>query len=400
MVYVVSMYINRDITENLLRLAKQYPVVTITGPRQSGKSTLCKKVFQEMPYTTLERVENRKHAENDPLDFLSQYPDGVIIDEIQRAPDLTSYIQEIVDEQNREGMFILTGSHQFELVDTINQSLAGRTALVKLLPFSFNELYGPSGKSALEKMLYTGFYPRIFDKKLNPSEASSFYINTYIERDLRNLINIRDLSKFENFLRFCAARTGQILNVSSLANDCGINSKTANSWLSMLEASYIITRLTPHYRNFNKRMIKSPKLYFWDTGLASFLLNITSIDHLRNHPLKGNLFETFVVTELLKQKFNSIQKPNLYYWRDNIGNEVDLILDYADNQRPIEIKLGKTISSDYLSGTQYYQKLNPAAYQPVVIYGGDKNIVMSNTRILSYKQIHRLKEFIEPPSLE
>ncbi len=249
-------------------------------------------------------------------------------------------------------------------------------------------------------MLYTGFYPRIFDKKLNPSEASSFYINTYIERDLRNLINIRDLSKFENFLRFCAARTGQILNVSSLANDCGINSKTANSWLSMLEASYIITRLTPHYRNFNKRMIKSPKLYFWDTGLASFLLNITSIDHLRNHPLKGNLFETFVVTELLKQKFNSIQKPNLYYWRDNIGNEVDLILDYADSQRPIVLKLWKTISIDYLSGTQYYQKLNPAAYPPVVIYGGDKNIVMSNTRILSYKQIHRLKEFIEPPSLE
>ncbi len=297
-------------------------------------------------------------------------------------------------------MFILTGSHQFELVDTINQSLAGRTALVKLLPFSFNELHSSSRRVTLEKILYTGFYPRIFDKKLNPSEASSFYVNTYIERDLRNLINIRDLSKFENFLRLCAARTGHILNVSSIANDCGINSKTANSWLSMLEASYIITRLHPHYRNFNKRLIKSPKLYFWDTGLASFLLNITSIDHLRNHPLKGNLFETFVVTELLKQKFNSIQKPNLYYWRDNIGNEVDLILDYADSQRPIEIKLGKTISSDYLSGTQYYQKLNPAAYQPVVIYGGDKNIVMSNTRILSYKQIHRLKEFIEPPSLE
>ncbi len=394
------MYIKRDVTENLLRLSKQYPVITITGPRQSGKSTLCRKVFPKMPYITLERVENRKHAEDDPLDFLNQYPDGVIIDEIQRAPDLTSYIQEIVDEQNREGMFILTGSHQFELADTINQSLAGRTALVKLLPFSFNELYSSSRKATLEKILYTGFYPRIFDKKLNPSEASSFYINTYIERDLRNLINIRDLSKFENFLKFCAARTGQILNVSSLANDCGINSKTANSWLSMLEASYIITRLNPHHRNFNKRLIKSPKLYFWDTGLASFLLNITSIDHLQNHPLKGNLFETFIVTELLKQKFNSIKTSNLYYWRDNIGNEMDLILDYADNQRPLEIKLGKTISSDYLKGTQYYQKLNPASYQPVVIYGGDKNIVMSNTRILSYKQIHRLKEFIEPPTLE
>ncbi|MCP5007330.1 MAG: ATP-binding protein [Planctomycetes bacterium] len=394
------MYINRDVTENLLRLSTQYPVVTITGPRQSGKTTLCKKTFHSMPYITLERVENRKHAENDPLDFLNQYPEGVIIDEIQRVPDLTSYIQEIVDEQNREGLFILTGSHQFELADTINQSLAGRTALVKLLPFSYNELYGSSRKVSLEEILYTGFYPRIFDKKLNPSEASSFYINTYIERDLRNLINIRDLSKFENFLRFCAARTGQILNVSSLANDCGINSKTANSWLSMLEASYIIMRLRPHYRNFNKRLIKAPKLYFWDTGLASFLLNITSIDHLQNHPLKGNLFETFIVTELLKQKLNAIKDSNLYYWRDNIGNEVDLILDYADNQRPVEIKLGKTISSDFLKGTQYYQKLNAAAYQPVVVYGGDKNIAMSGTRILSYKKIHRIMEFINPPSLE
>ena len=394
------MYIIRDVTDNLARLASQYPVVTITGPRQSGKTTLCKKVFPKMPYVSLERVENRKHAGEDPLDFLNQYPDGVIIDEIQRTPDLTSYIQELVDEKNREGMFILTGSHQFELIDTINQSLAGRTALVKLLPFSFNELYGHSRKPALEKLLYTGFYPRIFDKKLDPSEASSFYINTYIERDLRNLINIRDLSKFENFLKFCAARTGQILNVSGLANDCGINSKTADNWLSILEASYIITRLKPHYRNFNKRLIKSPKLYFWDTGLASFLLNITSVDHIRNHPLKGYLFETFIVTELLKQKFNSIKTSNFYFWRDNIGNEVDLILDYADKQRPVEIKSGKTISTDFFKGTQYYQKLNTAAYQPVVVYGGDKNIVMDNTRIISYKLIHRLKEFVKPASLE
>lgn len=257
---------------------------------------------------------------------------------------------------------------------------------------------GPSRKPSLEKLLYTGFYPRIFDKKLDPSEASSFYINTYIERDLRKLINIRDLSKFENFLKFCAARTGQVLNVSNLANDCGINSKTADHWLSILEASYIITRLNPHFRNFNKRLIKSPKLYFYDTGLASFLLNITSVDHIQNHPLKGNLFETFIVTELLKQKFNSIKTSNLYYWRDNIGNEV--VLDYAGNQRPLEIKLGKTISSDFFKGTEYYKKLNSEAFQPVIIYGGDKNIVMRNTRLISYKQIHKLKDFIKPSSLE
>ena len=394
------MYLPRLIEKNLKSALRNFPAVFIGGPRRTGKTTLVRQILKGYNYVLLDEMDVRSFALDDPRGFLEKHPPPVIIDEIQRAPDLTSYIQEIVDEKNREGMFILTGSHQFELADTINQSLAGRTALVKLLPFSFNELYGSSRKATLENILYTGFYPRIFDKKLNPSEASSFYINTYIERDLRNLINIRDLSKFENFLKFCAARTGQILNVSSLANDCGINSKTANSWLSMLEASYIITRLNPHHRNFNKRLIKSPKLYFWDTGLASFLLNITSVDHLQNHPLKGNLFETFIVTELLKQKFNSIKTSNLYYWRDNIGNEVDLILDYSNNQRPLEIKLGKTISSDFLKGTQYYQKLNTAAYQPVVLYGGDKNIVMSNTRILSYKQIHRLKEFIEPPSLE
>lgn len=392
------MYYERDVKNNLIRLSTQYPVITITGPRQSGKSTLCKMTFPDKPYVSLEKTETRNHAINDPNDFLAQYPDGAIIYEIQRAPDLTAYIQEIVDEKNIEGLFILTGSHQFELINSINQSLAGRTAIIKLLPFSYNEIYKDASPE-LDQLLYTGFYPRIFDKKLNPTEASSFYVNTYIERDLHQLINIKDLSIFETFLKLCAARTGQILNIANLANDAGVTHNTAKHWLSILEASYIITLLRPHYKNFNKRIIKSPKLYFWDTGIASFLLNIVSVDHLNNHPLKGSLFETFVVTELFKQSFNNIKTPNFYYWRDNIGNEIDLVLEYTQNQRAIEIKSGKTISSDFFKGTNYYTKINPNSFQPAVIYGGEKNITSNNTRIIGYKLINRMKEYLIPPAL-
>ncbi|MCD4718740.1 MAG: ATP-binding protein, partial [Desulfobacula sp.] len=319
--------IPRDVSKKVMEFSKQYPVVTITGPRQSGKTTLCKMLFPNKPYVSLENIDNREFAENDPIGFLEMYPKGVIIDEIQRVPDLTSYIQTIVDEKDLPGMYILTGSQQFELINRLSQSLAGRTALIRLLPFSFSEVYGIKKNQDIDKVLTTGFYPRIFDKGLDPYSAMEFYISTYIERDLRQLINIKDLSRFQTFLKLCAGRTGQILNMSSIGNECGISHNTVNGWLTILEASYIIKRVKPFYKNFNKRLVKAPKLFFIDTGLACFLLGISSFNHLQAHPLKGALFETFVFSELLKTNFNQAKPDNIYYFRDNIGNEIDFILD-------------------------------------------------------------------------
>jgi len=381
------MLLARDVEPHLKRLANQYPVIMITGPRQSGKTTLCKKVFPRKPYISMEKLENRRYAEADPNGFLKEYPEGAIIDEIQRVPDLLSYIQVFVDEQNKEGLFILTGSHQFELMDTINQSLAGRTALIRLLPFSYHERYHQNHPQDLNNLLFEGFYPRIYDKQLHPTEASAFYVNTYIERDLRQLINIKDLSRFETFLKLCAGRTGQILNVSNLANDSGINHNTAQHWLSILEASYLLFRLRPHIKNFNKRLIKAPKLYFWDTGLAAYLLDIETPQHLHQHPLKGALFETFIIADLLKQRHNAIRESNLYYWRDNVGNEVDAIIEVAGQQIPLEIKLGQTVSNDYFKGLSYYQKLNPKVQKAILIYGGEESYQRNNVHIFSYQSM-------------
>jgi len=304
------------------------------------------------------------------------------------VPELLSYIQTITDKENKEGMFILTGSQNFELLNTISQTLAGRTALITLLPFSYGEIYKPSAGIKLDELLYTGFYPRIFDKKLNPSEALAFYTSTYLERDIRNLINVKDAAKFELFLKLCASKTGQVLNIAALGNDCGINHNTAKSWLSVLEASYIIYFVRPHYRNFKKRLIKSPKLYFVDVGLACYLLDIESPKHILNHPLKGAIFETFVVSEILKRRYNAGKKGNLYYFRDNIGNEIDLILDYGTYVVPVEIKLGKTINKDFFKGLEYYGKLNPRHNKKgCLIYGGEENFSRQKFNVLSYKKL-------------
>ncbi|MCK4881774.1 MAG: ATP-binding protein [Candidatus Omnitrophica bacterium] len=380
--------IKRTIEKHILRLARQYPVVTITGPRQSGKTTLCQAAFPRKPYISLENLDNRRMAVNDPRQFLSDIPGGAILDEIQRAPDLLSYIQGIVDEKKKEGMFILTGSQQFELMDSITQSLAGRTALVKLLPFSYREVYGSDKKRPdLNTVLFTGFYPRIFDKKLNPTEALAFYTTTYIERDVRSLIQIQDLSRFEMFLKICASQTGQILNLSHLSNECGIAVNTVKSWLSVLEASYIVFLLRPHHKNFKKRLIKSPKLYFVDVGLAAFLLDIQDKTHLKNHPLRGSLFETFVVTEILKQRFNHIRTNNMYYFRDNIGNEVDVLMDMGSEVIPAEIKSGQTVTDEFFKGLNYYRKLNPAVKQSRLIYGGDKFYKENGHNVCPYDRI-------------
>jgi predicted AAA+ superfamily ATPase len=385
--------VKRAIQSKILSYARQFPVVTITGPRQSGKTTLCKMAFPKKKYFSLEDLDVRNYAHTDPRSFLEEArKKGAILDEIQRVPELLSYIQTIVDSEKKEGLFILTGSQNFELLNSISQTLAGRTALATLLPFSYSEIYKKSSGITLDTLLYTGFYPRIYDKNLNPTETLSFYTNTYVERDVRNLINVRDLSKFELFLKLCASKTGQILNISSLGNDCGINHNTAKNWLSVLEASYIIHLVQPHYKNFKKRLIKSPKLYFVDVGLAAYLLNIHNVKHMAGHPLKGAIFETFVVSEILKSRLNRGMRGNLYYFRDNIGNEVDIILDYGVEVKPIEIKLGKTISSDFFKGLEYYAKLNPKnSTRGRLIYGGEESSSRSKYEIISYKETGKIQ---------
>jgi len=379
--------IKRDIAYKVLEFSKQYPVITITGPRQSGKTTLSKMLFKDYQYVSLENLDNREFAENDPVGFLDLYSSGVIIDEIQRVPDLTSYIQTIVDKNNTPGMFVLTGSQQFELMDKLSQSLAGRTAIIRLLPFSLSEVYKKNDNLNLDSVLSTGFYPRIFDKGLDPYNAMEFYVNTYIERDLRRLINIKDLSKFQTFLKLCAGRTGQILNMSSLSNECGVSHNTVSGWLTILEASYLIKRVKPFYKNFNKRLVKAPKLFFIDTGLVCYLLGINSPQHLQMHPLRGAVFETFVFSELLKSNFNRAMPDNIYYFRDRKGHEVDLILDNGVNITGIEVKSGKTISSSFFKNLKYLSDISDISIKNRLIYGGNKNYIRENVEIVSWRNV-------------
>ena len=367
----------------LLRLSKQYPVVTVTGPRQSGKTTLCKASFPHYFYCNLEDLDTREYARNDPRDFLEQAK-KMIIDEIQKVPSLVSYIQGFVDQKNKSGQFILTGSHQFELTHIISQSLAGRVALLKLLPFSMKEL---KDKENYSRLLYRGFYPRIIDRKLNPTEALSFYINTYIQKDLRDIKEIRNLKQFEQFLKLCASFTGQILNKAQIANDIGVESKTIDSWLSILSTSYIIFLLYPYFKNFRKRIVKRPKLYFCDVGLASALLGIKKESHLVTHPLKGALFENLIIIEKLKQKLNKAEEPSLYYFRDNVGNEVDLLEDIGNKVISYEIKASKTLSYSLFKGLDFYKKLNPDNKKSVLIYTGKERVIRYGHNCLPYKHI-------------
>jgi len=380
------MYINRDITNALLRLSKQYPVVTITGPRQSGKTTLSKRIFCKHEYVSLEDISNRSFAEEDPKGFLERYNNGVIIDEIQRVPHLLSYIQTIVDEKDKKGLFILTGSNQFELMSSINQSLAGRTAIIKLLPLSYNELYKDKSPT-VEEVIYKGFYPRIHKDNLNPTEMYSFYINTYVERDVRQIMNVQDLSIFIKFLKICAGRTGQIINYSSISNECGVDHKTVKKWLSVLETSYVIKLLQPYYRNINKRVTKSPKLYFYDTGLVCFLLGVNSPEHLNSHPLSGAIFETYVVSDIWKNYYNNVMADNLFYFHDSRGKEVDVIFDKVVSIDQMEIKMSKTINSSYFDNMSYLKSTFNIVDRSFLIYGGDESLNRSNVQIMSWRKI-------------
>jgi hypothetical protein len=379
--------IQRDVTPVLKKLADEYPVITITGPRQSGKTTLARHAFGYLPYVSLENPDINDMAVNDPRGFLARYMDGAIFDEVQRAPRLLSYLQQIVDESKSMGRFVLTGSQQFGLLSSITQSLAGRVALVQLLPFSLRELYHGGGVPSIEEAMFQGLYPPVHDRRLDPSTWYANYTRTYIERDVRQLVNVRDLSAFGRFLRFCAGRSGQLLNLSGLASDCGISHATAAAWISVLEAGYIVYLLRPHFNNFSKRLVKTPKLYFHDTGLAAWLLNIRNVDQLAAHSMRGPLFETLVLGEHVKGRYNAGLEDNRFFWRDRSGMEVDLLLDEGDRLDPIEIKSGMTFNPE-MTGTvlKFASLASDLAGKPVVVYGGDDSFEFKGVDIKSWKK--------------
>jgi len=363
--------IPRQAAPALLALARQYPVVTLTGPRQSGKTTLCRAAFPEKPYANLERPDTRQFAREDPLAFLRQFPAGAVLDEIQRAPDLVSYIQDRVDAESKAGQFILTGSQQFEVTRSISQSLAGRTALLRLLPLTLAEIHCFGQEPTTDRLLYAGGYPRIHDCGLSPTQALGDYFETYVQRDLRDLITIRDLHAFEKFVRLCAGRVGQLLNLQSLASEVGISGPTAKAWLSLLEASYIVILLQPHHANLGKRLIKAPKLYFTDVGLASFLIGITREQDLPSHPLRGSLFENLIVGEALKARWSRGLRANLNFYRDSSGHEVDLLLERGGKLDALEIKSGETLVRDAYRGLERFSaQFGPRVGRCALVYGG------------------------------
>lgn len=368
--------IERDLNFKLLELITKYPIVTLTGPRQSGKSTLLKSSFPEYQYVSLEDPDMRLFASEDPRGFIKTYPNKTIIDEVQRVPELFSYLQTHIDQENKEGMYLLAGSHNFLLMENVNQSLAGRTAILRLLPFSHFEMKRANILPlSVDEEIFCGAYPRLFDKNIEPGDFYPYYIQTYVERDVRLMKNIGDLSKFIRFIKLCAGRIGQLLNLSSLANDCGISVSTATAWISLLEASYIVHLLKPDHNNYAKRLVKSPKLYFYDTGLACSLLDIKSANQISSHFLRGGLFENLVVNEFVKKSLNKGEEANLTFWRDSTGNEVDLLQTVNGEQNAFEIKSGSTYSSDYFKGITKWAKLSGATPEKCfAIYAGDKSI--------------------------
>ncbi|MBR5727117.1 MAG: ATP-binding protein [Muribaculaceae bacterium] len=381
--------VERTLKTKLLDLAAKYPVITLTGPRQSGKSTLLKHTFPDYDYVSLENIDMRAFAQNDPRGFLASFPNHVIIDEVQRVPQLLSYIQTHVDDKGEIGMYMLAGSQNFLLMDSVNQSLAGRTAILRLLPFSRHELTrAQMAPSSLNDLIFMGGYPRLYDKQIAPTDFYPHYIQTYVERDVRQLRNIGELSTFVRFVKLCAGRIGQLLNLSSIANECGISTPTAAAWISVLEASYICYLLKPDWNNFAKRLVKSPKLYFFDTGLACSLLGIESAKQLDSHFLRGGLFENMIINEFIKRSWNTGKQEDLRFWRDSQGNEIDLLVYDNAQIEAYEIKSGQTLSTDYFKGLTKWSELSGVATDHLhVIYGGDTCLQTSRGKLLSWEKI-------------
>ncbi len=382
--------ITRTLVDELFTVLREYPVVTILGPREAGKTTLVRTTLRDHAYSNLELPEVRHFAAQDPKAYLAQFEGKVIIDEIQRVPELLSYIQVIVDDEEQNGRFVLTGSHQLRLREAVSQSLAGRTAILHLLPLSIFELQRHGKKSTtFAKYCFTGFLPRIHDKPIRPGTAWSNYYQTYVERDVRQLMNLKDLSLFEKLLKLLAGRVGQIINYNSLANDVGVDTKTIKSWISILEASYILFKLAPYYENFGKRSIKSPKYYFFDVGLLCFLLGIRKPEQVTRDPLVGNIFENLVVMECFKSRYHQGQIPDLYFFRDSNGNEVDIVFKDGRELVAIEIKSAGTFTSAHLKGLKRFARIAPVA-RSFLVYNGDSFRLSDDIEALSPGTIHRI----------
>ena len=380
--------IQRTAKIKLKDLASKFKAVAVTGARQTGKTTLVKQVFKGKPYLSLENPETRNFALEDPRGFLASYPKGAILDEVQRAPELFSYLQEILDNSKVKGLFILSGSNNFLLQQSISQTLAGRIGYINLLPFSIEELKKvkilPDDD---DQLMLKGFYPPIYDQEIPPLDWCPNYIRTYIERDVRQIKNITDLIVFERFIKLLAGRSGQELNSSALAVETGVDVKTIQSWIGILENSFIIYLLKPHFKNFNKTIVKRPKVYFYDTALVCYLLGIRNVSQLKTHPLRGSIFEGMVVTELIKKRTNAGLPINIYYWRDKTGHEIDVIIDNGGKLLPVEIKSGKTLNSEFFKNIDYWTKLSGTT-KSVLLYAGEQNQKRSTGKeILNWKSL-------------